>query len=61
MNANTDTVGLDHNPIFADTTVEATVTPPEAIPGHTTDTTDAITGVLPGTHTQMPIHISHHL
>ena len=58
MKADTDIVGLDHNPIFADTIVEATVTPPEAIPGHTTDTADAIAGVLPDTQTQMPIHIT---
>ena len=34
------------------------MTPTEAIPGHTTGTADTITGVLPGTHAQMPIHIT---
>ena len=58
MKADTNAVGLDHNPILADTTSEATMTPPEAIPGHTTKTADAITGVLPSTHAQMPIHIT---
>ena len=58
MKTSTDVVGLDHNPILTDTTAEATVTPTEAIPGDTTGTADAITGVLPSTHTQMPIHIA---
>ena len=58
MKSGTDTVGLDHNPILADTTAEATVTQTEAIPSHTTETVNAITGVLPGTHTKMPIHIT---
>ena len=43
MKSGTDTVCLDHNPILTDTTAEATVTPTEAIPGHTTETADAIT------------------
>ena len=58
MKSGTDAGGLDHNPILADNTAEATVTPTKAIPGHTTETADAITGVLPGDHTQMPIHIT---
>ena len=58
MKSGTDTVGLDHNPILADTTAEAAVTPTEAVSGHTTETADAITRVLPGDHTQMPIHIT---
>ena len=33
MKADTDTVGLDHNRILADTTAEATMTPTETIPG----------------------------
>ena len=58
MKTGTDAVGLDDNPILADTTAEAAMTPTEAIPGHTTGTADTITGVLPGAHTQMPIHIT---
>ena len=58
MKMGTDAVGLDHNPIFTDTTAEATMTPTEAIPGHTTETADAITGELSGANTQMPIHIA---
>ena len=33
------------------------MTPTEAIPGHTTGTTDDITGVVHDTHTQVLIHI----
>ena len=44
MKSGTDKVGLGHNPILTDTTAEATMTPTEAIPGHTTGTADAITG-----------------
>ena len=58
MKTGTDAVGLDHNPNLADTRAEATMSPAEAIPGHTTGTADAITGVLPGAHAQMPIHIA---
>ena len=58
MKSGTDAVGLGHNSIFTDTTTESTMTPTEAIPGHTTETADAITGVLPSTHAQMPIHIA---
>ena len=53
MKADTDTVGLDHNPILADTIAEATMPHTEAISGHATGTTDVISGVLPGTHTLM--------
>ena len=49
---------LGHNPILTDTTAEATMTPTEAIPGHTRGTADTITGVLPDSHTQLPIHIA---
>ena len=38
-----DAVGLDHNPILADTTAEAALTPTETVPGHTTGAVDAIT------------------
>ena len=58
MKADTDTVGLDNNPILAGTIAEATMTPTEIIPGHATGTVDTITGILPGTHTPMPIHIA---
>ena len=57
MKTGTDAVGLDHNPIIADTTAKVTMTPTEAIPGHITKTTDGITGVVHGTHTQVLIHI----
>ena len=40
MKSGTDAVGLGYNPILTDTTAEATVTPTEAIPGHTTGTAD---------------------
>ena len=56
--ADTDAVGLDHNPILAGTTAEATVTPTETVPGHATETADAITGVLPSAHTPVSIHIA---
>ena len=58
MKSGTDAVDLGHNPILTDTTAEAAMTPTEAVPGHITGTADAITGVLPGTHTQMPIHVT---
>ena len=53
----TDAVGLDHNPIIRDTTAKLTMIPTEAIPGHTTGTTDNIIGVVPDTNTQVLIHI----
>ena len=34
------------------------MTPTETIPGHATGRADAITGVLPGAHTPMPLHIT---
>ena len=58
MKSGIHAVGLDHNPILADTTAETTMTPTDAILGHTTETVDALTGILPGTHAQMPIHIA---
>ena len=57
MKSGTDAVGLGHNPILTDTTVEDAMTPTEASPGHTTGTADAIAGVLPDAHTQMSIHM----
>ena len=56
MKADADAVGPDHNLILTDTIAEANMTPTETIPGHVTGTADAITEVLPGTHTPMPIH-----
>ena len=53
----TDAVGLDHNPILADTTAKIDMTLTEAIPGHITGTTGDITGVLHNGHTQTLIHI----
>ena len=53
----TDAIGLDHNPIITDTTAKVTMTPTEAVPGHTTGTTDDITGVVHDAHTQVLIHI----
>ena len=58
MKEDTDTVDPYHNLILTDTIEEATMTPTETVPGHTTGTVNAITGVLPGTHTPMPIHIA---
>ena len=58
MKADTDTVGLDHNPILTGTIAEAAMTPTETVQGHTTGTVDAITGVLPDTHIPMHIHIA---
>ena len=57
MKTGTDMVGLDHNPILTDTTPKVTMTPTEAIPGHTTGITDAITGVLHDGPTQTLMHI----
>ena len=56
MKADTDAVGLYHNPMLAGTIAEATMTSTETIPGHTTGTVDTITGVHPGAHTAIPIH-----
>ena len=53
----TDAVGLDHNPIITDTTAKVTLTPTDVIPGHTTGTTDDITGVVHDVHTPVLIHI----
>ena len=57
MKAGKDAVGLDHSPIPADTTAEVTMTPIEAIPGHTTGIIDDITGELHNAHTQVLIQI----
>ena len=57
MKMGTDTVGLDHSPILIDITAKVAMTPTEAIPGHTSGTTDDITGVVHATHIQALIHI----
>ena len=57
MKTSTDAVGLDHNPIIGDITAEFAMIPTEAFPGHTTGTTDGITGVVHNAHTQIPTHI----
>ena len=46
MKTGTDAVGPDHNPIIEDTTAKVNMTPTEAIPGHTTRTTDDIIGII---------------
>ena len=58
MKADTDALGPDHNLILTDTIAEADMTPTETAPDHTTGIVDAITEVLPGSHTPMPIHIT---
>ena len=58
MMEDTDAVDQDHNLILADIRAEAAMTPTETILGHATGTVNAITGVLPSTHTPMPIHIT---
>ena len=57
MKTGTDAVFLHHKSILADITAKVTMAPTEAIPGHTTGTTDNITGVVHATHTQVLIHI----
>ena len=47
MKTGADAADLGHNPTLTGIIAEATMTPTEAIPGHTTATADAITGVLP--------------
>ena len=57
MKAGTNAVGLDHSPIIADTAAKVTMIPTEAIPGHTTGTTDDIIGVVHDAHIQVLVHI----
>ena len=57
MKTGTDRVGLDPNPIIADTTAKVTLTHTETIPDHITGTTEDITGVVHDAHTQILIHI----
>ena len=56
MKADTDAVITIPSP--QGTIAEATMIPTETIPGHATRTSGTITGVLPSTHTPMPIHIT---
>ena len=53
----TDAVGPDQNHIIEDNMTKVTVTPTEAVPGHTTETTADITEVIQNAHTQALIHI----
>ena len=57
MIAGTDMVGLDHDPFITDTTAPVNMIPTGAIPGHTTGTTEDITGVVHNACTQILIHI----
>ena len=52
MKTGTGAVSLDHNLILRDITAKVTMTPTDAIPGHTTGITDAITEVVHDIHTQ---------
>ena len=57
MKKGTDEVGLDLSPIIIDTTAKVTMIPKQAIPGHTTGTTDDVIGVVHDAHIQVLIHI----
>ena len=69
MKTGTNAVDPDHNHIIKETTPKVTITPTEAILGHTTGTADGITGVIHDAHTQtciytilaMTLHIEGHL
>ena len=56
MKTGTDAVDPDHNHIIKDTAAKATITPTEAILGHTIGTPGDITGVVYTNHTQTLIH-----
>ena len=56
MKTGTDETDLDHNHIIKDTTAKVTITPTEAVLGHTIGTTGDITGVVHANHTQTLIH-----
>ena len=56
MKSDTEEVGLDHNPILADTATKVAMTPIEAIPGHLIGKMGEITGVVHTNHTQTLIH-----
>ena len=56
MMADTDAVGLDHNPILTDTAAKVTMTPTEAIPSYVIGTTKDFTGVVHADHIQVLIH-----
>ena len=57
MKTGTDAVGLDHNPIIADTAAKVAMTLTKAVQGQITGTTEDITGVIHDAHTQVFIHI----
>ena len=69
MKTGTNAVGLDHNHIIKGTTAKVTITPTEAILGHTIRTADDITGVIHNAYTQtliytilaVTLHIEGHL
>ena len=52
----TNAVDPDHNHIIEDTAAKVTITPTEAILGHTIGTPDDITGVIHDAHTQTLIY-----
>ena len=56
MKTGTNAVDPDHNHIIKDTTAKITITPTEAILGHTIGTSDNITGVILDAHTQTLMH-----
>ena len=57
MKTGTNAVGLNHNLIITDTTAKVSMIPTEAVPGHTTGTTDDIIEVVHDAHIQVLIHI----
>ena len=57
MKTGTDTVGLDHTPTITDTTAKVIMIPTEAVPGHTTGTTDDSIGLVHDDQIQVLIHI----
>ena len=52
MKTGTNAVDPDHNHIIKDNTTNITITPTEAVLGHSIGTVDDITGVLHDAHTQ---------
>ena len=56
MNTGTNAADPDHNHIIKDATAKATITPTEAMLGHTTGTIGDITGVVYADYAQTRIH-----
>ena len=56
MKTDTNAVDPDHNHIIKDNAAKVTITPTEAILGHTIGTTADITGVVHADHAQTLIH-----